>query len=83
MCTWADWIDDLRARNTLADRAIWWRNRCVRAMTTADAVNVQINQQGAFTVPGPLQAWAQLPPWLSATQPVTRPPRRPRRSRTP
>lgn len=82
LCTWATWIPDLRAQRTLGDRATWWRNRCRDALANAEIVNVRINQPEAFTAPVTLRAWAELPAWLSATQPVTRRPRPPRRSRT-
>jgi hypothetical protein len=77
LCTWAPWITDLLAQPTLRDRAVWWRNRCIGAIMHADAFNTQIKQPGAFTAPETLQAWAELPAWLSADQPTTR-----RRSRT-
>jgi hypothetical protein len=73
MCTWASWIADLLTQPTLADRAIWWRNRCAGAVTYADIVNTQLNQPGAFSAQQTLRAWAELPAWLSATRPVTRP----------
>lgn len=72
MCTWASWIGALLAQPTLADRATWWRNRCAAAVTHAEIVNIQINQPDAFTTPATLRAWAELPAWLSATQPTTR-----------
>lgn len=72
MCTWASWIDDLLTQPTLADRATWWRNRCVGAVAQAEIVNTQINQPDAFTAPKTLRAWAELPAWLSATQTTTR-----------
>lgn len=78
LCTWAPWITDLLAQPTLSDRAVWWRNRCRGAVTHAEIVNAQIEQPDAFTAPETLQAWAELPAWLSADQPATR-----RRSRTP
>jgi hypothetical protein len=73
MCTWASWISDLLSQPTLTDRATWWRNRCAGAVAHAESVNTQINQPDAFTAPETLRAWAELPSWLSATQPTTRP----------
>jgi hypothetical protein len=72
MCTWASWIDALLAQPTLAHRASWWRNRCAGAVHHATIINTQINQPDAFTAPDALRAWAELPSWLSATQPTTR-----------
>lgn len=81
LCAWAGWIPDLRTNRTMADRAAWWRNRCVDAVANAEIVNIRINQPDAFTPSETLRAWADLPTWLSAVQPVTRRPRT-RRSRT-
>lgn len=72
MCTWADWIPDLLTQRTLRDRATWWRTRCASAVTHADIVNTQLNQPGAFATPAPVQAWSDLPAWLTADQPTTR-----------
>jgi hypothetical protein len=72
MCTWAAWITDLITQRTLADRATWWRNRCIDAAAQAGLVNIQINQPEAFTAPPTLQVWADLPSWLSVTQATRR-----------
>ena len=69
MCTWAAWITELMAQPTLADRASWWRNRCVDAVARAELINSEINQPEAFTAKPTLQAWAELPSWWSVTQP--------------
>lgn len=72
MCTWAGWIPDLLAQSSLRDRAAWWRNRCASAVTHAEVVSAQLNQPDAFVTPAPVQAWSQLPDWLTANQPTTR-----------
>lgn len=72
MCTWAGWITDLLAPATLANRAAWWRSRCIDAVARAELINSEINQPEAFTAPPTLQAWAELPSWWSVTQPSRR-----------
>jgi hypothetical protein len=76
VCTWIEWITDMLAQPTLADRAQWWRNRCAAAVAHHDNVNAQLDQPDAFKPPKALKAWADLPAWPSTTEPA------PRRSRT-
>lgn len=76
ICTWIEWITDMLAQPTLADRAQWWRNRCAAAVAHYDNVNAQLDQPDAFKPPKALESWADLPTWPSVTEPD------PRQSRT-
>lgn len=80
--TWTEWVTVLRAQPTLADRAALWRRYCHDAVQQCEILNTALGQDGAFTAPTALAAWATLPAWPSATS-VPAPPARPRPTRTP
>jgi hypothetical protein len=69
--TWSDWIADMRGQLTLADRAIWWRNRCNGALAEYDVVNARLDQPEGFEAPKALKAWANLPAWPPLTEPAS------------
>jgi hypothetical protein len=73
---WSEWLADMLEQPTLADRAAWWRNRCLAAVAEHEVVSAQIGQAGAFEPAMPLKAWAGLPAWPSPVGPP--PPPRPR-----
>lgn len=70
--SWSEWIADMTDQLTLADRAIWWRNRCSGALAEYDVVNARLDQPGGFEAPKALRAWAKLPAWPLSTEPASR-----------
>jgi len=73
--TWNLWVALIQEQPTLAARASWWQRRAAEAITHCDELNSQLGQDGAFTPPATLKAWAELPPWPTGAS-------TPQRSRT-
>lgn len=70
--SWSEWIADMTDQPTLADRAIWWRNRCGGALAEYGVVNARVDQPEGFEAPKALRAWATLPAWPLPTEPASR-----------
>ncbi|GAA2696086.1 MULTISPECIES: hypothetical protein [Actinosynnema] len=66
---WSEWVEEMLSLPTLADRARWWKEKCARAVGHHDVVNTMIEQEGAFTPPGPLDSWATMPAWSATPAP--------------
>jgi hypothetical protein len=58
---WNSWLPGLFENHQLAERQVWWRNRCKAAVDAHLAENARIQQPGRFKLPAALRQWASLP----------------------
>lgn len=75
--TWCGWLTELLGQPTVLDRANWWHNRSLAAVTQNEIVNVRLERPDALKLPKTLDAWANLAAWAYGLNPAPKP-----RSRT-
>lgn len=58
---WNSWLPSLFENHQLAERQLWWQNRCKAAVDAHLTENARIRQPGKFKPPAALRQWAELP----------------------